>query len=234
MKPEEQMAATYLGALGLGSPKYEPDGNIPPDFLLSASIAVEVRRLNKHVEVNGKNEGLEQAEIPLMKTVEATLRSFDKSWAGSTYFAFIRFSRPIPARKTLASRLATVLKAFLQDPSQPHRKIFVDPALSIDLISATPVSNRTFLIGGNSDPDRGGWVVDDYRANIQLCSDEKAAKVANYRAKYATWWLLLVDFIGYGLDEFDREQLKRSAPIAHGWNKIVVINPSDPSHAFEV
>jgi len=234
MKLEEKIAKKYLATLSHDIPIFEPDGKVPPDFLLSGSIAVEVRRLNKQVEVNGKREGLEQAEIPLMRAVEATFRKLDRAWAGVTYFAFIRFSRPLPDKKTLTSKLESSLEAFLKNPHHVRKRIQVDTALSVDLISATPDSNRTFLIGGYNDPDRGGWVVADYKANIQLCSDEKTDKVAAYRAKYPIWWLLLVDFIGYGLDEVDREQLSRSYPIAHGWDKIIVISPSDSFRAFEV
>lgn len=46
MKPEEKIANKYLEQQGLGSPVFEPDGNISPDFTLSRQIAIEVRRLN--------------------------------------------------------------------------------------------------------------------------------------------------------------------------------------------
>lgn len=233
MKYEEQIASAYLETLGLGPARYEPDGNVPPDFVLSNLTAVEVQRLNKHVEISGRHVGLEQAEIPLMRAIEATARKFDRVWSGKTYYVFARFRRPLPDRKTLAPKLENALQAFLQGSMASATAISVDPALSIDVVPATPKHGRCFLIGGNSDSDRGGWVVEDYRTNIQLCSDEKLAKVAPYRAKYHHWWLVLVDFIGYGLDENDCEQLGTAPPVVHRWDKLVVISPLHP-HVFEI
>jgi hypothetical protein len=76
--------------------------------------------------------------------------------------------------------------------------------------------------------------VEDLVANIQLCSDEKKSKVAPYRARYNVWWLLLVDFIGYGIDAFDRANLKTQTQITHGWDKLIVVCPVDPSNAYEI
>ena len=48
MKREEKLAKDYLVSKNFKSIKFEPDGNIPPDFLVNNNIAIEVRRLNKH------------------------------------------------------------------------------------------------------------------------------------------------------------------------------------------
>jgi hypothetical protein len=48
MNREEKVAKTYLEKLGLGEVLFEPNGNVPPDFLINGRIAVEVRRLNQH------------------------------------------------------------------------------------------------------------------------------------------------------------------------------------------
>ena len=50
MKREEKIANDYFISVGFNKILYEPDGNIPPDFLLNDSIAVEVRRLNQHLK----------------------------------------------------------------------------------------------------------------------------------------------------------------------------------------
>jgi hypothetical protein len=48
MKRDEKKAREYLESLGFKQIIYEPDGNIPPDFLVESSIAIEVRCLNQH------------------------------------------------------------------------------------------------------------------------------------------------------------------------------------------
>ncbi len=44
MNDSERLAREYLLYLGFKSVIYEPNGNIPPDFLADDKIAVEVRR----------------------------------------------------------------------------------------------------------------------------------------------------------------------------------------------
>ena len=44
MDRSEQVAMKHLLFCGFSTVVYEPDGNVPPDFLVDGSIAVEVRR----------------------------------------------------------------------------------------------------------------------------------------------------------------------------------------------
>jgi hypothetical protein len=47
------------------------------------------------------------------------------------------------------------------------------------------------------------------------------------------WWLVLVDFIAYGLDDLDVQQFKSQVSIPHpGWDKVIVLNPSDATRFF--
>ena len=63
MKWEEKKAHEYLKAIGSKEIKYEPDGNIPPDFVLDSKTAIEVRRLNKHIESHETGEFEENFEL---------------------------------------------------------------------------------------------------------------------------------------------------------------------------
>jgi hypothetical protein len=202
MKPEEILAQTYLNSLGYGVAKYEPDGNVPPDFLLDPSIAVEVRRLNKQIDVGGKREGIEQAEVSLARAVEKTLLKFNSQFSGKTYFVWYRYRRPLSSIKALSKRLESVLQQFLQNSGPTPMEFNIDPSFDIKIVWARPRQGRCFVVAGNSDRERGGWIVDDMIKNIQHCSHEKTLKVAAYRARYTSWWLLLVDFIAYGLEQF--------------------------------
>jgi len=59
MNNDEQIALKCLNNLDYTIIEYEPNGNVPPDFLLDKKIAVEVRRLNQQKLFNGKYRGLE-------------------------------------------------------------------------------------------------------------------------------------------------------------------------------
>ncbi len=66
MNREESVVRQYLEHVGFQDIKYEPDGNIPPDFLVGGRVAVEVRRLNQHFNTEGKDaETLERLEYSL-------------------------------------------------------------------------------------------------------------------------------------------------------------------------
>ena len=89
-------------------------------------------------------------------------------------------------------------------------------------------------MAGCSDDESGGWLLAEMETNIRHCASEKAHKIAKVRSKYPEWWLALVDHIGYGLDEFDREMFRDQVSVAHTWDKIVLIDPRDHTRWFEI
>ena len=70
--------------------------------------------------------------------------------------------------------------------------------------------------------------------NMGICIAEKTVKVAPYRGRYHTWWLVLVDLIGYGISDYDQEQLKNCVRVDHNWDKIVILDPLVGGRGFEL
>ena len=70
MDASERIAYEFLKYSGYKDIVYEPDGNVPPDFLVNTRIAIEVRRLNQNYCKNGNFKGLEETAIPLWKKIE--------------------------------------------------------------------------------------------------------------------------------------------------------------------
>ena len=91
-----------------------------------------------------------------------------------------------------------------------------------------------FLLGGSSDRDSGGFVLAEMARNIRVCVQDKAAKVAEVRSRYPEWWLVLVDYIGYGLDSADQDELKALVELSAAWDRIVLVNPSNTRQGFEL
>ena len=60
MNKDEELAKKYLVFEGFRNIKFEPDGNIPPDFLCDSNIAVEVRRLNKFINYSDTQKPIEE------------------------------------------------------------------------------------------------------------------------------------------------------------------------------
>ncbi len=88
-------------------------------------------------------------------------------------------------------------------------------------------------MGGMSDRQAGGWMVAELISNIKHCASEKLLKVAPYRSKYRTWWLALTNYTGFGLDQYNRQQLLQHLPRLDGWDKVLLINSSDPTNWVE-
>lgn len=106
MDDSEKTAKKYLEYLGFEGIVYEPDGNVPPDFLVNGRIAIEVRRLNQN-EGNGSGfRGLEEIAIPLQMKIGKLLASLGPPKSGSSWFVHYTVRRPVPAWGVLRSASA--------------------------------------------------------------------------------------------------------------------------------
>jgi hypothetical protein len=87
-----------------------------------------------------------------------------------------------------------------------------------------------------TDENSGGFVVEIMADNIARCVDEKNDKVEPYRAKYSEWWLVLVDYVAGGLDEYDKRQLlDRLKPnVQKGFDKVRILHPEDSGKFFDL
>ena len=76
IKKNDQWAYEYLAQQNFSDLVYEPDGNVPPDFLINGHIAVEARRFNHNEEGSETDPvGLEELWKPLETTVTTVIES---------------------------------------------------------------------------------------------------------------------------------------------------------------
>jgi hypothetical protein len=234
MDPTEKLVCVHLKHRGFTNIIYEPDGNIPPDFLVNGTIAIEVRRLNQNYFDEIKAKGLEEVAIPLSNQIKNLLGSLGAPVNGESWFVFFRFKRPIEQWRSLEPKLLQALKTFIASPVKQKGGIYRSGGFELDVFRASKAHATIFVIGGYSDQDSGGWVLSEMENNIRHCAAEKSRKIEKFRHKYGEWWLGLVDHIGYGLDDFDREMFRAQVSIEHDWDKIILINPTDPTRSFEI
>ena len=232
MDASEALVEKLLKNMGFQSVVYEPDGNTPPDFLADGRVAVEVRRLNQNHDLGGGKRGLEETSIPLWLKVEKLAHSLGPA-ANESWFLFFRFSRPVKPWKQLEPKLRAALAAFMAQPERNSGIIYTDEHFELDVIRASQPLEHYFRMGGNSDHQSGGFIVAEMLDNIAHCAAEKLQKIANIRSKYPEWWLVLTDHIGLGLDDHDKQQLLDDAKRPVGWDKIVVVSPSNPAKWLE-
>lgn len=235
MDASEALANKFLESYGFSNIQYEPDGNIPPDFLCDHRVAVEVRRLNQHYNDGLGPKGLEEVAIPLWKGVRKVLLECGPPTDGQSWFVFYRFARPLPKLKRLRVALKKELLDFKNSiHPQPFKKDLID-GFHLQVFRASTPKQTFFVPAGHSDSESGGFLLNEIEKNLTLCITEKMGKIASVRSKYAEWWLVLADHIGYGLDGFERQLFRQTVSISpHTFHKIFLLDPRDPKRFFEV
>ena len=91
-----------------------------------------------------------------------------------------------------------------------------------------------FVLAGSADRQSGGWLINEMERNLSHCIIEKTQKIAPYQAKYPNCWLVLPDYIGFGLDDLDRQDFRRTFTITHIFQKIILLDPSGSQSAFVI
>ena len=234
MDTSEKLAEAFLLNCGFREVRYEPDGNVPPDFLCDGRIAVEVRRLNQTFDNGSGRKGLEETEISLRKRIHALLASLGRPSMGKSWFFNYYFGRPLPPWKKLKLEIERELRSFMATPvQQPFIKTLC-AGFQIEVMAASEERPTFFLLGAHIDEESGGWVFQEIATNLEFCIREKTQKIARFREKYPAWWLVLPDRISYGLGSFDQEQFRKQISVAHDFDKIVLLDPRDHTRSFEI
>ncbi len=230
MKNEEKIAKKYLESLGRGKLVYEPDGKVPPDFLIGGKTAVEVRRLSQHYLKGGKMRSLEEDTIPLWQSTEKLLEEFGPAQKGRSWFVTLRFRRPLPNRRKLNTLTRNCLANFMLNPTPCPITFELADGFAITLLESSTEQKSVYCMGGGADFDVGGFVVSELIRNMTEYIQEKKSKIEPYRHRYSEWWLVFVDQIGYARDQ---NELRPHFSKPEGWDKVILISPLG-DRAYEI
>ena len=236
MDDSERIAREYLRSLNLGKIVYEPDGNVPPDFVVDGRIAVEVRRLNQQKDLpSGDIEALDNLAIPFTKRIERYLSQLGPSLDGESWFVYVTFSRPLEPLRELQPLLEAALLSFMRTSERKRQSISVTPHLELEMMMRASKPHSSFyLLGGYEDEDSGGFTLAETTKGLAVCIPEKQRKIAPFKGRYPEWWLVLVNHIGLRLNTDDRYRLREWPPLSHDWEKVILVNPLDPTDGFEI
>lgn len=84
-----------------------------------------------------------------------------------------------------------------------------------------------YNFGVLSDHDTGGVILGKVYKNLKIAIKEKIGKIEPYIKKYNEWWLLLIDQVGFSLEEDEIKQLQ-SLPIeTYYFKKVIIISGYD-------
>jgi len=233
MKKEEKIAKSYLQHIGAINIVYEPDGNIPPDFLVDGEIAVEVRRLNQHYVKGEEPEPLEELEFSLLPKIKSLFKEYAKVPSSYSVYVTVDFERPLEVSKDLIREIKKELDLHISMLDQ-KRKVNIAPGLSLAFMPASKRHESLFVTGITIDGDSGGLVVANIYDHLPLMLKDKEKKVKNYFPKYKTWWLLLIDAIGYNMEDHDWQQLNANPPTKTIFDKIILVSPIDYTNGNEI
>ncbi len=235
MNQDEIWAKEYLLHQGFAEHEiiYEPDGGVPPDFVLhkeiaDRKIAVEVRRLNHHfssdeLRTHEPSEGL---SIPLFHRLTKLLEGFGPSKGGVGWWVDVEFSRPQQDNNWEKALKPELVSIQTSENLDQETTILLNSHFKVHL-ERTGSASATFLLREFDDGDfSSGWKTSAIENNIALCVAEKRDKVAPYRSKYPEWWLILVDHIAAGI--------RSRVQVEHDFDKLIVISPNCYDWAYEV
>jgi hypothetical protein len=237
MDESESLVRNHLQHRGFKRIVYQPDGNIPPDFLVDGRIAVEVRRLNENeVTESGELCGLETLRISTQRKLHKLLRSLGPAASGNSWFVGLNLKRPVPRWKHVEPELRRQLEEFRDNESgQRLCTIKVAEGLEIKIFhKASRLHPTCFVFGACSDHDTGGFVLSNTQRNLRLCVQEKMRKIAPVRHKYPEWWLVFVDQISFGVGDCDQELFREHLGVEHDLDHVILLNPQDARRAFHL
>ena len=234
MDETEKIAREFLRSKGFTDLVYEPDGNVPPDFLANGEIAIEVRRLNQNFKYEEGYQGLENARFYIRKRISKHLNSYGPAKTGESWFVTYKFSRPIANWNKFEPQIEPLLLRFRVQGSQQESELNINDWFTINIWPASKVYPTFYVFGGFSDRDANGFVLSKIIDNLDICINEKTIKIQGFQDKYPFWWLVLVDHIDFSMDDTDREHFRNQLKIKHEWNKVILVDPTRPERSFEI
>jgi hypothetical protein len=233
MNKDEKLAYQFLKYSGFKNIIHEPDGNIPPDFLCDLKIAVEVRRLNQHIDYNNNQKPIEELNFRLIPRINELFKSLNKDFKGNSIAVSIRFKRPLSVNSKLVSSVKSIL--YKNIPFEGKTKIIdINPNLQFKLYNSTQKLSKSIMVGSIHDMDGGGSIVSIIQENLKLVLAEKERKVKPFLKKYKSWWLILCNHIWDNLDVLDIRQINDFPSFETFFDRIILISPYDFRNSIEI
>ena len=243
MNLDESIAHDMLSAIGYTNIQHEPDGNNPPDFLVDNRIAVEVRRLNENFFNSSKPEGLEQLHLAIDRFFTKEINRGERNNENANWVIEVFYQRPLHLNRSKKRDVKNWLSDFKWGRTKERKKTFEsnDGHLSVQLIPVQSSSRKFFIPGVFVDYDSGGWVSEVLKENLEFCINEKEEKIYRVKDRYETWFLILIDYIGFlyappideikeSLDEF----LSKYDLSASEFSQIILVDPGNHGNYYSL
>ncbi len=235
MDAAEAIVYSFLIAQNFKSVVHEPDGNVPPDFVVDGRVAIEVSRLNiHHVEQGRRTYSHQEKFYPTLQGIKSILPQFGLNINGESWYVDFALRHPLKSWKVLKSAILKVLDNFQKSVTRTEMSIRVLDNIEIGFFRCGDLKTDFYVSAGGAPDEMGCVVIAEIHRNVEIIVTEKAEKIKNMRHRYEEWWLALVDGIGHGISNEDHAQLISLPRSRSDWSKVLLIDPSKPESAFEI
>lgn len=224
MNSDETVAYNYLTAWQ-HHVQFEPDGNVPPDFVLDSHIAVEVRRLNQQHRNGVVTRGLEEEGIPFMKTIREVFLTYPRAQNDESYSVTVAFKRGIDNKRNIHKGVGAAIRSFEKNDERLSFEYEISANLTLrflETVRGIPEPYK-YYVDDEEDQDVGGWLFSFYPEDIRHCIVDKERKTEPYRERYSVWWLILVDHIRMATRE-DYNKISAHLNGPGTFDKLVIID----------
>jgi hypothetical protein len=183
---------------------------------------------------NGKYKSIDEIEIPLLQQMRNLFSELGPPQDEHSWFVSYTYEPPLQKWKNIAPLIRKVLKQFKNSKLQDNAIFKISDNFEIQIFKASNIlNNQFFSLGGYGQRD-GCMLLAEMEKSLKFVIVEKTRKISKVRAKYPQWWLILVDHIGYSLDDFERDIFHDQVKVKHDWNKVILIDPRDGLRSFEI
>ena len=196
--------------------------NQPPDFTIGNNIAIEVRRLNKQIELNGETQGEENQRIPFHQSIKRALDAVklpekNRAWMVSWEYDF---AKRWPGSKVIQQEILNIIPSLIQQYESPkafntlqtnyfdrekhsheldyltYPHICLPCGICLGINEYNAINDSGFYLGEQPE-DEGSAPASELILSLQAYINAKTATVKRSgRLKdYAEWWLILIDHI---------------------------------------
>jgi hypothetical protein len=212
---------------------HEPDGNITPDFLVDGQIEIEVRRLNEHDWNHDNHRPLEELEIPLVRQIRSLI-NVNEYPCEKTFGIIMHFGRPLPNKRSIEKGTKRFLDEIRRSSEPQGMRKEVAPRIHLICTGDFVSTGTAFKFLGWWDDNQGGSILPLVERNVRICADNKLKKVRPYKQKYQVWWLLLVDYVSAGANDYERLDFKDALSLSHDFDRVLLVDPLETTRTLEL
>ncbi len=227
MNRDEEYAVEFLNKNGCGILCREPLGNSSfPDFVTSNQIAIEIRRLNKHLQVDDETESIDNPQFyKLVKILKDELTKLDFERPNSISVS-LQYRRPIEFTKRFRKQLINSIQSASRE-GQFNEQVRISDNISVTLFEGYGRGRQAYDLVVICDYDRGGEVNQARYDALKIAVADKSSKVEPVKGQFRKFWLILVDDIFSRVDEYSTIDLHKFPPIESNFDRIILLHQRD-------